>query len=135
MALTWWPKLSKSKSQAASRRRGRKPSRQRFRGLQLEWLEDRLAPATHVWSGAASNLWSNNANWNGGSPSGDASADLVFPSNAQNFANRNDLSSLNIQSISFSGSSYKIDGNGVTLHQGMTVTSAATDSNIFQPNI
>src|SRR4051812_16279110 len=46
--------------------------------------------ATRTWTGAASNLWSNAANWAEGvvPVNGDA---LVFPAGAANLANRNDL--------------------------------------------
>src|SRR5438105_907743 len=88
----------------------------------LEALEDRLAPATHTWTGGASALWSNNANWTGNSPAGDVGADLVFPGGAANLTNTNDISSLTIGSITFSGTnSYTIGGTAITLGSGGVV--------------
>ncbi|HEV3079466.1 MAG TPA: autotransporter-associated beta strand repeat-containing protein, partial [Gemmataceae bacterium] len=47
--------------------------------LRLEALEDRLAPATHIWVGpTVGGLWSAAANWNGGAPtSGEAGGTIV----------------------------------------------------------
>src|SRR5260370_1811836 len=47
--------------------------------LRLEALEDRLAPATHIWVGpVVGGLWSTAANWNGGAPtSGEAGGTIV----------------------------------------------------------
>jgi autotransporter-associated beta strand protein len=119
-----------------SRQRGHRPDVrfQARRRLQLEALEERMAPATHTWTGAASNLWSNNANWTGGSPAGDASADLVFPGTAANLTNMNDLTGLTIQSISFSGmigADNTISGNGITLSKGISFAYLNTATTFF----
>src|SRR5262245_12896576 len=56
-----------------------------------EPLEDRLAPALHIWSGAVSSLWSDARNWSqGGSPYGDPDALLGFPPNATRFISTHD---------------------------------------------
>ncbi len=103
------------------------------RRLQLESLEDRLAPATHTWTGAVSNLWSNNGNWTGGAPTTDSLADLVFPTGVANLTNINDITNLLINSITYTGSGYTTSGNqlaftavGVpgTITIGATVTGA-----------
>src|SRR5690242_15946900 len=72
-----------------------------YRLLRLERLEDRLAPATHIWIGAVDGSWSNNANWaDNSSPAGDTSADLVFPSTATTFTTTNDITTpFGVQSI------------------------------------
>ena len=102
-----------------------------YRRLQLEWLEHRLAPATHTWTGATSDLWSADANWNGGSPMGDTSAVLVFPGGAMNLVNMNDLTGLTVQSITFSGDGYTLSGNQLTLNGGgITLDSMVTTSTI-----
>lgn len=94
-------------------------SRQPRGRLQVERLEDRLAPATHTWTGAVNDQWSTVSNWIGGPPNGDANAVLLFPGNAANFTNRNDLMFLSIQSIVFSGNnSYTISGNAIRLMVG-----------------
>jgi autotransporter-associated beta strand protein len=103
----------------------------------LEPLEDRLAPAVHTWTGAVDGSWANDANWMGGSPAGDMAADLVFPSNAMNFTNTNDITTaFSVQSITFSGdNNYTIGGNAITLNIGgilldSTVTSATETLNL-----
>jgi autotransporter-associated beta strand protein len=96
------------------------------RPLTLEQLETRLTPATHVWSGAASTLWSNAANWSaGGSPAGDASADLVYPaSGATRFTSKDDLPfDTPIRSIEFDGVGYQLNatpGNRILLGADVT---------------
>src|SRR5712691_10080639 len=75
----WIKGLSQSSKSSRSGKR-RKP----IRRLDLEALECRLAPATHIWTGASGDGdWANAVNWNGGAPTGglDADgkyADLVF---------------------------------------------------------
>jgi autotransporter-associated beta strand protein len=89
-----------------------------YRRPQIERLESRWAPATHTWTGATSNFWSEDRNWNGGSPAGDPNAALIFPDGSlQLFGNSNDLNNLTIQSITISGA-YSITGNGLTLNGG-----------------
>src|SRR5207302_340984 len=123
MMLAWWRKLTSSKSQRAKRRARRLVPGQLFRRLQLERLEDRLAPAIHTWTGALNNLWSNSANWAQGSPAGDSDADLIFPAGAQNIdPNNNDLPGLSVHSVKISGAGYNIVGNGITLNAGITLT-------------
>src|SRR5262249_54383441 len=102
--------------QAAAKRR----SRTGFRP-HLEPLEDRLAPATHVWSGAFSSLWSDDRNWSsGGSPYGDGgdAVVLLFPSSGvARFTSTHDrqevvrVSSL----IFFGGDGFTVNGNSITL--------------------
>src|SRR5262249_42727242 len=56
------------------------PARPTYRP-QVESLEGRLAPATHIWNGAGQ-LWSLNNNWAGASPFGDPGAIVIFPLNS-----------------------------------------------------
>src|SRR5439155_2861214 len=91
--------------------------------LSLEHLEDRLAPATFIWTGAGGNPnWSTGANWFGGiAPSGSAATldDLVFPAGPNVKITRNDLSAPTFNSISISGTGYTLDSipgrNQITL--------------------
>src|SRR5262249_50893250 len=118
MIGTWWQRLAKqgvTRIGRGSQVPVRGPCRHR---LELELLEHRLAPATHTWTGATSNLWSDNTNWNGGSPAGDTSAVLVFPGGTANLSIMNDLNNLAVQSITFSGNGYSISGNQLTLGGG-----------------
>ncbi len=126
MFLTLWRKLTHRITRAS--RRGQTLARRRpFCRLELENLETRLVPATHTWLGATDDgLWSNPNNWNGGTPSGDSAAALVFPDlgslqvsgPAQNYDPENDLPGLTIQSINFNNPAdmdYWFKGKPVTL--------------------
>src|SRR5262249_51941249 len=116
MLRTWWQRVAK-----ATRRSPRPHTSVRKSGFgrpHLEWLENRLAPATHTWTGATSALWSVDSNWTGGSPAGDASAVLVFPAAAANHATMNDLSNLTLQSITISANDYTLAGSAITLNGG-----------------
>src|SRR5262245_36689501 len=131
MFHTWLKQLFSGKNRqrgaAASRRRPRRAS------LMLEALEDRATPATHIWSGAVSDLMSVDGNWSsGGHPvNGEGGAIvLVFPNTATQFQVTDDIDGLNVDQIQFTGaaSNYFISGAaGVTLNLTGAVAS--------QPNI
>src|SRR5262249_20801977 len=76
----WTRRLVARKSPVVARRRGAAPRGKTLFRPRLEPLEDRLAPAMHVWSGAVSELWSDSRNWSsGGTPNGEHAADIIFP--------------------------------------------------------
>src|SRR5438046_3008316 len=103
MLRTWFRTSVLRHAQRGRRPRRPAPLAPLWGPLRLEALEDRLAPAIHVWTGAVSGSWANNANWSGGSPAGDNSADLVFPSNGANFSTTNDIATaFSVQTITFS---------------------------------
>src|SRR5262245_39666310 len=116
------PRFSPRSHIANSARRRNRQTRQ----VVVESLEQRLVLATHTWTGTVSNLWSVAGNWTGGSPLGDASADLIFPaSGASNLANNNNLAAgTTINSIAIQGSGYNITGNAILLNTGITGTFA-----------
>ena len=77
-----------------------------------------LTAATRTWSGAASDRWSDPANWDGSVPvPGD---DLVFPFlNGGGVVSTNDLASGTMfHSITVNGPGYRIGGNGIVLGAG-----------------
>ena len=78
--------------------------------------------AVHVWTGAASDRFSDAGNWRGGSPAGDAAAELSFPAGVARLAATNDLQGLTVRDISFSGAGYVISGNAITLAADATVS-------------
>jgi autotransporter-associated beta strand protein len=96
-----------------------KTLRKRDTSLRLEALENRLAPATFIWSGMGlTNKWSNGANWFGGiAPTGSAATldSIVFQAGSGNTTNVNDLAGATFGSITFSGSGYSISGNAIAL--------------------
>ena len=98
------------------------------RGLQLEHLETRLAPA-FIWSGAAgTGNWSSPNNWTGSqAPTGNGD-DLVFPAGITVLNTSNDLVSATFNSITISGSGYSLGGNPITL--GNPTTSGSGSINI-----
>src|SRR5438128_8056158 len=114
MSSTWWKRLLK-RDLTCNTQKHSKPRKTLCRRLLLESLENRLAPATHTWSGAGiNNNWSLDSNWSGGSPGTDQNPVLVFPAGAAQLASINDLNSLAVQSITFSGNDYLISGNPIT---------------------
>lgn len=72
-------------------------------------LSGDLVAATHTWTGAVSSLWSNNANWMGGTPAGDPNADVVFP-NVANKVSTNDMGVVFLRSITFEAGGYVVAG-------------------------
>ncbi len=62
-----------------------------------------LRAATHVWSGAVSGLWSNDANWSAGAApqNGETDVVLVFPAGGMNKTMTNDVSVQNIDLLDF----------------------------------
>jgi autotransporter-associated beta strand protein len=97
----------------------------------LEGLEDRLTPATHLWTGAAGAgdlTWSNPTNWNGGVPtSGEAGGTiLIFPATATALkATTDDLTSLAADQIIFQDSGYTVSG---TNNNSLTLTGSMSPS-------
>src|SRR5438445_8525724 len=107
MSSTWWKRLFKRHSTRVTQKHSSRLRGKLCRRLLLESLENRLAPATHTWSGAGvDNTWSLDSNWTGGSPAGDQNAVLVFPAGAAQLASLNDLNNLAVQSITFSANDY-----------------------------
>jgi len=111
MFAHWFRQSAEGKS-ADCRRRG-----MASRKLSLEVLENRLVPATHIWTGQVSDRWSDQGNWTGGTPAGDPSAVLQFPASAANHVNNNnDLPGLTVDSIVFSqGNGYVLGGLPIIL--------------------
>lgn len=100
--------------------------------LQLAAIQPAFA-ATHTWSGAADNNWSNAGNWSGGSPSGDPTAAVMFPSSGvTRFASNNNLSSPTpISSMTFAQGGFTLSGNTIAVSSG--VTNSAGSNSIIAP--
>ena len=73
------------------------------------------AQRTYSWTGAASNQWSNQNNWNPiGVPGTNDS--VAFPGGAANLTNTNDLpAGTALAGLSINGGGYTIGGNGMVL--------------------
>jgi hypothetical protein len=90
--------------------------------------------ATHVWTGAADDRFSNASNWIGGSPAGDASASISFPASSRPAAT-NDLNGLTVQSIAFSAGGFTISGNPIALAANTTVIDTSQGTNAISCNL
>jgi autotransporter-associated beta strand protein len=80
-------------------------------------LEQRIAPATFVWSGlgGSNNNWSDGANWVGGAAPA-AGSDLDFPTGASNLSNNNDFApGTAFNSVEIDQAGYSIAGNSIAL--------------------
>src|SRR5436189_2580171 len=89
--------------------------------LSLTFVASHAFAGTHVWTGASDNLFSNSGNWIGGSPAGDANADLSFPSGSR-LTPQNDIEGLTVRSITISQTNYVISGNPITFAAGGEIT-------------
>src|SRR5262245_15271290 len=93
--------------------------------------------STLIWDGGGTdNNWSTAANWNPDVVPFDG-LDLGFPpvGPGNRLSNTNDLSGLNVRSITVSGGEYLIDGNALMLSSGITVTAPSGAGIDFKPNI
>ncbi|MEA2240119.1 MAG: hypothetical protein QOC81_4843 [Thermoanaerobaculia bacterium] len=90
--------------------------------------------ASHIWSGAVNEQFSNPGNWSGGSPAGDANADLSFPGGARPAA-RNDIANLSVRSISFSARDYSITGNAIRFGQNAEIMDSTEGGNVISCDI
>ncbi len=111
--------------------------------LWLEELENRFAPATHIWTGGAglaSNGWNQASNWNLALPTTanfkDADGqypDLVFPASAAVLVSNNNIpvtGGLPIyKSITISGNNYLLKGNAIALGDPAASLSSAININ------
>jgi len=93
-----------------------------------------LFASSHVWTGAADGLFSNSANWAGGSPAGDAAAELTFPNGPAVTHLTNDISGLNLRAITFSGGGYEIAGTAMTF-SAAAIRDTSARSNVIASDI
>lgn len=94
----------------------------------LEVLEDRLAPALRVWTGAVSDAWLTPANW-AGNEAPQAGDDLLFPAGVSRLGARNDFATdTAFSTIAFTGSGYVLSGNRIVLTGG--IFSAVPDDDV-----
>jgi autotransporter-associated beta strand protein len=110
-------------------RQGQPLQQQRRPRLRLEFLEERVIPATNVWTGAGgTGLWGTAANWSlARAPiSGD---DLVFAVSPST-STTNNLSGLSLNSITISASNYTLSGNQVTIGANLITGTGVTNEKI-----
>jgi hypothetical protein len=96
------------------------------------WLTCFLATAagadTKSWTGAVNNLWSVGGNWSGGVAPVDGDS-LLFPNGSANRNTVNDLTGLDLGSISIAPASfpsYSATGNAITLSGGLITTACCS---------
>ena len=93
-----------------------------------------VAAETRTWTGAAGNNWTIASNWKeGGAPV--AGDDLVFPAGAANQQTTNNdfPANTSFNSIAFTGGSYHLNGNAITIGAGgihTTLSAGGTNSEI-----
>jgi autotransporter-associated beta strand protein len=75
----------------------------------LEALEDRLAPATHTWTGPAGGRWSNAANWSGGVPTNNELGGTFVQFNG-NSDSTDDIANLQVNGINFTAGNNIVRG-------------------------
>jgi autotransporter-associated beta strand protein len=96
MSLTFWTKRKRPSSNG--RARAARPERYR---PTLEVLEDRLAPATHIWVGpTVGGYWSDAANWSGGVPTSGEAGGTILQFNG-NVDCRDNIAGLVVDQIHF----------------------------------
>ncbi len=112
-----------------SRRGRRSPG---WQTLQVETLEERVTPATFIWTGlGGNNLWSNPANWAGGvAPTSAANPDLVFNTITPRLNTNNDIAGLVVRSITVSASNYTLGGNPIQLAGNIFIGTNTTNVRI-----
>src|SRR4051794_31220019 len=90
----------------------------RSAGALAEALESRLLMAAHTWLGPVNLLWSESGNWIGGAPgANEAHVALIFPATGIQKSLIDDIPTLNqVDSITFTGTGYNIDGSSSTIH-------------------
>jgi len=118
-----------SKQQSRNlKKRTRQARRGGFRSemarLQPERLEDRIVLATLTWTGDVDNLWNSgtdgvDTNWDTNMLPQDGDT-LVFPTGAANQTNTNDTTGGNSYTLEFTGGTYTISGNQITLDNAGT---------------
>lgn len=93
-------------------------------------IATRANATTYSWTGAASNVWPNQNNWNPiGVPSNGDS--VVFPLAASNLTNINDLApGTSLVAVAFNGGGYTINGNGIVLTISLTSSSGNNVLNV-----
>jgi len=88
--------------------------------------------AVKNWAGTTSGYWGTGSNWTGGvAPiNGD---DLVFPVGGR-AVNTNNFTNLKVKSITFTGGTYDVRGNALTVTNGISSQQAA-GANLFECNV
>ena len=131
MFIVWWRSVLNllNRKPTSRRRRRRFDARRSTYRIWFEPLEDRLAPAAHIWTGNAGAgfpQWSNGSNWNSAIGSTETAITFTFPS-VTNKTAQDDIPGLMVDQVLFTSSGYTISGNG----SATLVLSGATGDNIF----
>jgi autotransporter-associated beta strand protein len=88
-------------------------------------LYSSTAPASSIWNGSSGidDNWNTPTNWSGGAPG--ANADVLFPATSMTASNNN-ISSLQLDSLTFTGSNYALTSNPLTLGSGTSGSGSIT---------
>ena len=107
--------------------------RRLFRPIEIELLEDRVVPASHVWVGTDNNgLWNDANNWTGGAPTvGETGVTLTFGTGETGTrALLDNIPGLVVDSITFSDTGYSLAGSAAatTLTLSGAISPAISDT-------
>src|SRR6478736_6915302 len=125
---SWLNHFLKGISQPARSARRQRPA---FSPVRMEFLEDRTAPATLTWTGAASTNWSDAGNWTGGGVPSAANNVLNFTAGASvvKYTANNDIAGLTGITINITDASSAGDFAITGVNVGVTaVTHSKTDN-------
>lgn len=133
--MPWFHNPLRKKTRNADLRR----SRRHYKSTPpFEFLELRLALSTDTWTGAIDANWSTNnsgmTNWSGSVPANGDS--LIFPAGAAHLTNIDDIASLTVGTVTFSGASggYNLGGsNPLTVSSGVTASNTVGTNTVNLP--
>src|SRR5262249_40118386 len=89
-------------TRSANRKKTNKPARlsKKWRP-RVELLEDRLAPATHIWTGGGDGIhWSDGGNWDTGAPANGEAGDIIVQFNG-GVSSTDDIGGLIVDQVHF----------------------------------
>src|SRR5262249_24037094 len=99
MLRTWWRRYVQRNSRPSKQGGRWRVWPRLLRQPLLEKLEDRLAPASHTWTGNGGNaLWSTPGNWSGGAPMNGETGPiiLIFDNTGTNRTTTDDIANLRV---------------------------------------
>jgi autotransporter-associated beta strand protein len=122
MSQPWWQRIFQWRPSGSRARRRAKRGRDLAFRPQVRALEGRLVPSVFTWTGGAGAgkpAWSRDMNWTtevGGKevhkapPANGNDTALVFPAGAQQLTNTDNIPNLKINSLTFEGQGYVLNG-------------------------
>src|SRR5262245_21724597 len=125
---SWLKRLLIGVSKSSRMAPRKRPS---FSLVRMEFLEDRTAPATLTWTGAASTIWSDAGNWTGGGVPSAANNVLDFTAGASvaKYTSNNDIAGLTGITINITDASSAGDFTLTGANVGVTAVNHSKTDN------